>query len=275
MTRKTQRLSDSGLQVSYLEAGSGTPLVLIHGVGMNAEVWFPQLEVLSRYFHVIAPDMPGHGESEGFSHAATLKDYVQWLASFLQTRPEKKFAIAGHSMGALIAAGMAIDYPDRVSHALVMSGVYQRSEAAREAVVARAKALAKGEVQLDSPLGRWFSDESHEQLLRQKVGSWLQQVDIEGYARAYQAFAEGDLVYADRWSEMACPVLVITGELDANSSPEMTRQMAQAAPYGQAVVVANARHMLNLTDAERVNEEMLQFLSPKRARIPQQDPVQE
>lgn len=275
MTRKTQQLSESDLQVSYLEKGKGAPLVLIHGVGMNADAWFPQMDVLSRYFRVIAVDMPGHGESSGFRHAATLKDYVQWLAAFLQTQPERRFAVAGHSMGALITAGIAIDYPSRVNHAIVMSGVFKRSDAARNAVLKRARELVSGDVRLDAPLDRWFSDDQHEQPLRQKVGEWLQTVNLDGYARAYQAFAAGDRFYSDRWNEMHCPVLVMTGELDANSNPEMTRQMAQAAPQGQAVIVANARHMLNLTDADRVNQEIIQFLHPVAAAVTQKEPVKE
>ncbi len=76
MMRKTQRLSDSQMRVSYLEAGEGTPLVLIHGVGMNAESWFLQIEALSAHFGVIAVDMPGHGESEAFNRPVRLPDYV-------------------------------------------------------------------------------------------------------------------------------------------------------------------------------------------------------
>jgi len=263
--RKTQRLCNSQMRVSYLEAGEGAPLVLIHGVGMNAESWFPQIETLSAHFRVIAVDMPGHGESEAFSRPVALPDYVAWLAEFLEQRPETRFAVAGHSMGALIAAGLAIDQPQMVSHAIVMSGVYRRSEAARQAVLQRAKELAAGDAQLDSPLTRWFGDDAREAALRDRVGGWLQQVNLQGYAAAYQAFASGDEVYADRWGEMQCPVLVLTGELDANSSPQMARAMADAAPRGQAVVIANARHMVSLTDAARVSQEILNFLTAPAA----------
>lgn len=265
MMRKTQRLSNSQMRVSYLEAGQGAPLVLIHGVGMNAEVWYPQIEALSARFRVIAVDMPGHGESDAFSRSVSLPDYVAWLAELLDQRPEARFAVTGHSMGALIAAGLAIDYPERVSHAIVMSGVYRRSDAARQAVLRRAQELAAGSADLDSPLARWFGDDEREAALRERVGCWLQQVNLQGYADAYQAFASGDEVYADRWDEMACPVLVLTGELDANSNPQMARAMAAAAPQGQAIVVANARHMVSLTDAERVSQEMMTFLTAPAA----------
>ncbi|AGB81615.1 putative hydrolase or acyltransferase of alpha/beta superfamily [Serratia sp. FGI94] len=262
MMRKTQRLSEFNLQASYLEAGEGEPLLLIHGVGMNADAWQPQLDALQAHFHVIAVDMPGHGGSDGFAHTPTLQDYVAWTAAFLRTLPQPRFAVAGHSMGALIAAGLAIDHPQLVSRAMVMSGVYRRSEQARAAVLQRAGELARGDAQLDSPLARWFSDTQEEAALRRRVSGWLNQVSRDGYAKAYQAFAAGDAVYAGRWGEMRCPVLVLTGELDANSSPAMARQMAHAAPQGQAVIVNNAKHMVNLTDAARVNQEMLAFLTP-------------
>lgn len=260
MMRKTQLLSDRQMRVSYLEAGEGAPLVLIHGVGMNAASWYPQIESLRHHFRVIAVDMPGHGESDAFHHAPTLTDYVAWLSDFLRTRPEAHFAVAGHSMGALIAAGLAIDHPEQVNHAIVMSGVYRRSETARRSVQQRASELAAGRAQLDSPLARWFSDDAHEAVLRDQVSNWLTQVNVQGYAAAYQAFASGDQVYADRWQEIRCPVLVLTGELDANSNPQMAREMAAAAPQGQAVIVSGAKHMVSLTDASRVNHEMLRFL---------------
>jgi len=267
MMRKTQQLSDLSMRVSYLDVGQGDPLVLIHGVGMNAASWYPQIEALSRDFRVIAVDMPGHGESDAFRHPVTLRDYVDWLAAFLHTQPETRFAVAGHSMGALICAGLAIDYPQLIGRAVVMSGVYRRSEGARQAVMQRARELAAGDAQLDSPLARWFSNNEREALLREQVGDWLQQVNLQGYAAAYQAFAGGDEMYADRWHEIRCPVMVLTGELDANSNPQMAQQMAGAAPHGRAVIIADARHMVSLTDAERVNNEMLSFLREGSAGI--------
>lgn len=267
MMRKIQQLSDSSMRVSYIDAGQGEPLVLIHGVGMNAASWYPQINALSRFYRVIAIDMPGHGDSEAFSHPVTLRDYVDWLAAFLRTQPESRFAVAGHSMGALITAGLAIDYPELIDRAVVMSGVYRRSKLAKKAVMQRAKELAAGNAQLNSPLARWFSDDAHEAAIRDQVGDWLQQVNLQGYAAAYQAFAGGDGMYADRWHEIDCPVMVLTGELDANSSPQMAQQMASAARHGIAVIIADARHMVSLTDAERVNNEMLSFLRSDSVNI--------
>lgn len=74
---------------------------------------------------------------------------------------------------------------------------------------------------------------------------------------------------------MDCPVLVMTGEKDSNSNPQMTAAMADAARSGKAVIVENARHMLNLTDGVRVNQEILAFLSPDTAIVSPPEPVKE
>ncbi|MEX0632384.1 alpha/beta fold hydrolase [Serratia ureilytica] len=92
-----------------MEAGRGEPLVLIHGVGMNAEAWYPQLDALSAHFRVIAVDMPGHGESEGFAHAATLEDYVRWMAAFARRAGALRWQ--GTRWGVDLPPGLAIDYP--------------------------------------------------------------------------------------------------------------------------------------------------------------------
>ncbi|MEX3788603.1 alpha/beta fold hydrolase [Paraburkholderia sp. BR14374] len=59
MTSRTLQLSNKRI-AHYLEQGSGEPLVLVHGVGMQALTWYPQIEGLSSEFRAISVDMPGH-----------------------------------------------------------------------------------------------------------------------------------------------------------------------------------------------------------------------
>lgn len=248
------------MTVSYLEQGQGEPLVLIHGVGMCAEAWYPQIEALSQDYHVIAVDMPGHGNSEGFITEASLKDYVDWAASFIKTLAVARVNVIGHSMGALISAGLAIDYPELVSSIGVFSGVFNRTEQAKQAVLTRAKEIASGTARLDAPLDRWFDDSQQHQTVKAKIKCWLDHVNVDGYAKAYAAFAQGDRTYSARWGEIQCPVLVLTGEQDLNSSPAMAYEMGKAAKNATVVVLKNEKHMVNLTAPEQVTNEMSKFL---------------
>ncbi len=239
----------------WIEAGGGEPLVLIHGVGMRAEAWGPQMSLPGR---VIALDMPGHGLSAALPAGALLTDYVDWAARALARLGLTEVNLAGHSMGALIALGLAIRHPAKLRRVAALNGVHRRDIAARAAVVARAEAIADGSFDIETPLNRWF--QLGQEAVRDDVASWLMGVDRAGYAAAYHAFSLGDDTFADDLGQIACPALFLTGADDPNSTAEMARAMAEAAPLGQAVVIENHRHMVNLTAPEAVNAALTDWL---------------
>ncbi|RZF25226.1 alpha/beta fold hydrolase [Paraburkholderia sp. UYCP14C] len=259
MMSRTLQLSTKRV-AHYLEHGTGEPLVLIHGVGMQALAWYPQIEALAHEFHVISVDMPGHGRSDPLEPGAGLQQFVEWAASFIEALDIGPVNLAGHSMGSLIAAGVAVTRPDLVRRVAVLNGVYRRTVQARDAVLRRAAELRSGAIDVATPLQRWFTAEESQRVAALRVESWLMAVNLGGYATAYTAFANGDDVYADGWNTIACPALVLTGSDDPNSTPEMARQMAQAAHRGRAVVIENERHMVNLTAPDEVNRALRAWL---------------
>ena len=134
MMSRTLLLSD-GASVRVIEAGAGNaaaaPLLLIHGVGMRAEAWGPQIAALARDFRVIAVDMPGHGESDPLPGDPRLPDYVAWAARVVEALGLGAVSVAGHSMGSLIAGGLAVERPDLVTRAALLNGVHRRDAPAR------------------------------------------------------------------------------------------------------------------------------------------------
>ncbi|MEM7472729.1 MAG: alpha/beta hydrolase [Pseudomonadota bacterium] len=269
MTSTTLRLSSSGAQVACHVAGDGPLLVLIHGVGMNASVWHPQIDALQKRNRVIAVDLPGHGGSDPLPPQSKLPRYVAWLREAIVTLDIGPANIVGHSMGALIAGGMACTHPELVSRAALLNGVFRRSAAARAAVEARADEIAHGTFDISTPLKRWFGDSETDIAAKTHVQRLLSEVSPEGYATAYRAFAKGDTTYADRFNHIRCPLLALTADGDANSTPEMSHAMAAAAPFGQSVIVKGHRHMVNLTAPEAVNAALKAWLKlPVTEEVP-------
>lgn len=258
MMSRILRLSD-GAAVRVLEDGAGEPILLIHGVGLRAEAWEPQIAPLAKGHRVIAVDMPGHGESAPLPEGARLPEYVGWAARVIDTLGLGPVNVAGHSMGSLIAGGLAVERPDLIRRAALLNGVHRRSPEAKAAVLARAAEIAAGQGSIEAPLARWFG--ADEDALRDQVAGWLRVVSPAGYAAAYRAFAEGDGTYADRLDEIRCPLLVMTGDGDANSTAAMTEAMAAMAPHGRAVVIKGHRHMVNLTAPEAVTTELQHWLN--------------
>ena len=257
MTSRTLRLSD-GSTVRVLEAGAGEPLLLIHGVGLRAEAWGPQMRLEA---HVFAVDMPGHGESAPLPQGARLPDYVAWAARVIEALGIGPMNVAGHSMGSLIAGGLAIERPDLVKRVALLNGVHRRTPEARAAVLGRAAEIAAGGGSIEAPLARWFTADQAD--VREQVAGWLRAVIPLGYAMAYRAFAEGDATYADRFSEIRCPTLVLTADGDPNSTPAMTHIMAGMVPHGHAVVIPGHRHMVNLTAPKQVAAALHDWLATK------------
>lgn len=253
-------LSD-GSRVRVMSGGAGAPVLLIHGVGLRAEVWGPQMQALSARHNVLAVDMPGHGESDPLPAGATLPDFVAWAARVIEGLALGPVALAGHSMGALIAGGLAVTRPDLVARVALLCPVYRRTPAASAAVLARAAEIAAGKGDPEAPLARWFS--ADQQSPRALCAGMLRAVDPQGYATAYAAFASGDATYADRLPDIRCPALVLTAEGDANSTPAMTHAIAAAIPGAAALVIAGHRHMLTLTAAGQVNAALLDWLKER------------
>ncbi|RKE83375.1 alpha/beta hydrolase [Rhizobium sp. AG855] len=254
--------SETPSGVAYVDRGQGgETLVLIHGVGMRIEAWGPQIERLSREHRVIAVDLPGHGFSRPLDAAPELPNFVAWFSGLVDELGLDAVSVAGHSMGALIAAGFAATNGDRLRRVALLNGVHKRTPAARQAVEARADEIVSGNFDRQAPLERWFSDAEKDGAAYRLVHDLLQAVDPKGYAAAYRAFATGDAVYSDRWPQVTCPALFLTGDGDKNSTAEMAEEMARAAPHGRAVVIRGHRHMVNLTAPEEVSEALADWLT--------------
>ena len=255
MTSTIPQRSETRHGAAYVALGEGEPLLLVHGVGLRLEAWAPQIGVLAASCRVIAVDLPGHGGSAPLPADAALPDFVDWLKQLIDDLACGPVNLCGHSMGALIALGLALSHPASVRRVALICAVHRRDSEARDAVLARAADIANGAVDIDGPLRRWFQPERSTREAQSAVLTrrWLSEVSQRGYATAYRAFAEGDAVYADRLSKLACPALFLTGEFDANSSPRMAEAMGAEVPNARVVVVPGEKHMVHLVAPERVN----------------------
>ena len=261
MRMTTKQLSKPFGKIAFRSEGVGEPLVLIHGVGMQSAAWGAQVDVLAKTHHVIAIDLPGHGDSDSLPIDSELPHFVAWLNAALLALNTGPISLAGHSMGALISAGYAVTHPDMVSRLALLNGVFHRSKVERAAVIARAAEIRSGEFDLETPLTRWFGDSAADKYARLKVSEWLSTVNQDGYATSYGAFARGDSTYADQFHKITCPLLALTGDGDLNSSPTMSGKMAQTAKNGKSVIIKGHRHMVSMTAPDQVNIALQDWLN--------------
>ncbi|MEG0861385.1 MAG: alpha/beta fold hydrolase [Pseudomonas sp.] len=253
---------------SYLATGQGQPVVLIHGVGLNKEMWGGQIVGLACDYQVIAYDMLGHGQSPRPHPGSGLPGYAEQLAELLDHLQLPQATIIGFSMGGLVARAFALHHPQRLAALAILNSVFNRSAEQRAGVIARtAQAAEHGpDANAEAALARWFSREyqaanpAQIAALRQTLAS----NDPQGYLTTYELFATQDMYRADDLGSIQVPTLIATGEWDLGSTPDMTRQLARRIPGAQSVVLAEQRHMMPVESPRLVNQMLLDFLGHAR-----------
>lgn len=243
----TQQRSKIG-GLAAITRGTGPNVLLLHGVGLRAEAWSAQFDLLGR---IIAPDMPGHGESAWHGNDLLLEDFVLAALAVLEDL-DGTTVVVGHSMGAMLAVELASRAAGMVSAVAALNAVFERSPAAREAVEQRSAELDGKTIPDQTPtLGRWFGSEVSEE--RDACARWLKDVNPAAYKSAYTAFATSSNPNRGSLARLQCPALFMTGAKEPNSTPAMSKAMAAVAPHGRAIVVEGAAHMMPMTHPREVN----------------------
>mgnify|MGYP001563362020 CR=1 FL=1 len=252
----TTRQRSKFANLSAISEGTGLQILLIHGVGLRAEAWNGQIDALAQNHRVVAVDMPGHGESRVPSTTLKLAEYTDEIAAGIA----EPTIVIGHSMGAMIALDLAARHADHILGVAALNAIFERENAAAEAVRSRADSL-DGVTSTDPKptLDRWFGETSSAE--RAACQNWLTSVDPAGYQLAYHAFAYNDGPKRQDLSNLSCPALFMTGSDEPNSTPEMSERMAAIAPEGEAVIASNAAHMMPMTHVDEVNAALLQFIA--------------
>lgn len=128
----------TGVEIAYYDSGSGRPLVFLHSFGHNKTMWSPQLTYfLERGYRVIAPDMPGHGDSTFDPAHQSVDGIAQSYVQLLDAIGVERVVLAGISMGGYVALRMWSRKPSLIG-ALVLSNT--KAEKDSEEIVARRRA---------------------------------------------------------------------------------------------------------------------------------------
>lgn len=103
------------LRMHYLQAGTGDPLIFIHGFPETAYEWRHQLEFFGRDYACFAPDTRGYGHTDKPGIRCTRQLLAQDIVNFMDALGLEKAAVVGHDWGGIIAFKFAIDWPERVT----------------------------------------------------------------------------------------------------------------------------------------------------------------
>ncbi len=115
MTVEKRNVGVDGFSIRYLAAGTGPPLVLLHGAGDNAFDWRWVVPHLAATHRVYAPDLPGSPDSARPTADYSPAFFERFVASFLDVLGVERAAMIGNSLGGLVALRLALSDPARVN----------------------------------------------------------------------------------------------------------------------------------------------------------------
>ncbi len=245
--------------IAYDETGHGPSILLIHGVGLDRGVWRRCVPVLAEDHRVVTIDLPGHGASPPAGPGVTLADLAEEVAAVVPAPAH----VVGFSLGALVATRLALTHPELVTTLTLVSGVTQRSDSERSAVLDRLRGSEEDfPAAVHGAVRRWFSDDwrEREPETADEVTKVMLANDVTSYLRCYRVFATADAELWPSLGQITAPTLAVTGELDAGSTPAMSRRLADAVPHGRAIIIDKARHLLPLEKPAQLTNAILDHI---------------
>jgi len=258
-----EQVEIDGLQVAYEEAGLGPPLVLLHGFFCDRSLWRAQLDGLSDEFTVVAPDLPGCGDSSDPPEVFHMAHYAEFVISFIGRLEIERPHVLGLSFGSTLALEIYRQRPD-LPATLVLASAYAGWAGSLPPEVVEQR-LERTVRQTYLPPERWVRDwvpglltKSAPAELVEQVSAMVSAFHPVGARAMTRAVAETDL--RDVLPRIQVPTLLIYGDKDVRSPLSVAEDLHAQIPESTLVVIPGVGHACNVEAAERFNDEVRTFL---------------
>ena len=255
----------NGVRLAFVDQGSGTPVLLVHGFPLDHSMWNAQIDALARDYRVIAVDLRGFGQSEAGDEKVTMEQFADDMAGLLDALSiEDQVVFAGLSMGGYVAWQFWRKYASRVKAMILCDtrAVADTPEVAAGRLEMADRVLAEGpEPLVETMMPKLFGLPTV--YGRPEVVRSLREVMLSSDRHAVAAAARGMAERPDvtpMLGEIDCPSLVIVGRLDAISTAEEMRSIAEAIPQASFVEIVDSGHMTTIERPAAVNVAMRDFL---------------
>ena len=255
----------SGVAMSYrdLGEGPGDSLVLLHAFPLNGRMFEPQMMAISGERRVVAPDYPGFGRSPRTPAQPDVRYYAEGIRDLLDRLHLERVVLGGVSMGGYVTFECMRLFPERIS-ALVLANTRPEPDPLEMREIRNEMALSVAregvEVLVELQMERLLSPESlQDEGLVEKVRAMILENSPDGAVAALGAMRERP-DSRPLLGMIDVPTLVVGGEEDAVSSPEVMGTMAAEIPRANHLTIAGAAHLSNLEAPEKFNAALDDFL---------------
>ena len=239
------------------------PMVFIHGVGLDHQMWNNQINDLDE-FSILTYDLLGHGKTPCDKEKLSLKDFSDQLERLLSYLKIEKINLVGFSLGSLIAMDFSSHFQNKVEKLILIGTTYKRSDRERSLVLDRFNQAKLNKPISKQALKRWFSDEYLEK--NPKTYNLFMNVlnkkpeDHKNFLKAYELFANhyDDFEAIKRIDRKT---LVMTGSDDNGSTPKMSKELVKDLVNSTYVEIKNGKHLCSIECVDDVNMNIKKFIN--------------
>lgn len=250
------------VRLAYSEAGSGDPLVLLHGLGSSQRDWQLQVPALAPHYRLILADLRGHGLSPRPPGPYRMRQFAADVAQLLARLQAWPAHVLGLSLGGAVALQLAVDHPGLV-RSLILVNTLPRfiTTTWRLRLTGLRRLLGTylfGMDKLAADVAATLFPQDEQQPLRQEARARLAANDPAAYRSCLWALARYDVT--PELHRITCPVLVVAGARDATLSLVARRRLAQQLPNARLQVVIDSGHATPIDQASQFNDLVIGFL---------------
>ena len=265
------QLKDAGLTVStvdssvgrqaYWSGGQGSTLVLLHGAGDQAGAWYRIAGTLSRRYHLIIPDLAGHGSSAPADGPLAINQILAGFDAVMNQAPHDPAIIVGASLGAWVATLYAREYPGRVARLVLVNGGALTGDRPDLSLMPKSRAEA-------AALMTQLRDASSVPIPGYVLDDIVREANTGPIARMAQAASQmGQFLLDGKMREVSVPVDLLWGESDKLLSVAYARRMMADLPASRLTTLPSCGHAPSQECPSRFEaalSEILQSTPPAR-----------
>jgi 2-hydroxy-6-oxonona-2,4-dienedioate hydrolase len=260
-----------GISTRFVEAGSHDlpPLVMLHGTGGHWETFAPNLGPLSKHFRCIAFDMVGNGFSDKPDYDYEIDVYARHVLGVMDALGATRASIVGMSLGAWVAARVALDHPERVDKILLMSPAGLVATATNMARIRAERTRAVDDPSWESIKAMFdhlIADERNRIpdviALRQAIYQLPETRKVIDHVLILQdpEARDRNLLTEQQWASIQAPALVVASGQDHGEYQNTAQRVARLIPQAQVFEMPDVRHWPHFEDPEAFNEAAIRFL---------------
>ena len=255
----------NGLRVAYESAGSGPPVVLVHGfVGDGVSTWWAQLSDLSDEFALVACDLPGAGQSDDPPDWFRVSEYADCLEGLLRAIGLDRAHLVGLSFGGAVVLEVVRRHPE-LARSISLVSAYAGwagsldPQALQERVARSLHAAELPPEQFEAAMLTSMFSESAAPERVARFGASARAFHRSGFLAMTWSSAEADL--REVLPTVQVPTLLVYGERDVRAPVSVGQAIHAAIPGSRLVVLPNVGHAIPVEAPEQFNRELRAFIA--------------